>query len=207
MVDNSERPQISSRKTPKQRRSEVLVCSILEAAIQVLEKEGASRFTTARVAERAGVSVGSIYQYFPNKASILFRLQSDEWQTTQNMLNQILKDDSKSYAQRLRDVVQAFVISECEEAQVRGALADAAPLYRDSPEAIAAKKRGVKCFQNFVNQALPHLSAKDRRIKTDLLMRTLSVVAKDFSMQKRSNKEAIAFAGAMADMLCAYLEW
>lgn len=207
MVDNSERPQISSRKTPKQRRSEVLVCSILEAAIQVLEKEGASRFTTARVAERAGVSVGSIYQYFPNKASILFRLQSDEWQTTQNMLNQTLKDDSKSYAQRLRDVVQAFVISECEEAQVRGALADAAPLYRDSPEAIAAKKRGVKCFQNFVNEALPHLSAKDRRIKTDLLMRTLSVVAKDFSMQKRSNKEAIAFAGAMADMLCAYLEW
>ena len=71
--------QISSRKRPKQARSTDLVAAILEAAAQVLAKEGAPRFTTARVAERAGVSVGSIYPYFPNKAAILFRLQSDEW--------------------------------------------------------------------------------------------------------------------------------
>jgi DNA-binding transcriptional regulator YbjK len=66
--------QISSRKRPKQARSTDLVAAILEAAAQVLAKEGAPRFTTARVSERAGVSVGSIYQYFPNKAAILFRL-------------------------------------------------------------------------------------------------------------------------------------
>jgi DNA-binding transcriptional regulator YbjK len=54
--------QISSRKLPKQARSTGLVAAILEAAAQVLAKEGAPRFTTARVAERAGVSVGSIYQ-------------------------------------------------------------------------------------------------------------------------------------------------
>jgi hypothetical protein len=59
--------KISSRKRPKQARSTDLVAAILEAAAQVLAKEGAPRFTTARVAERAGVSVGSIYQYFPNK--------------------------------------------------------------------------------------------------------------------------------------------
>ena len=66
--------RISSRKRPKQARSTELVAAILEAAAQVLAKEGAPRFTTARVAERAGVSVGSLYQYFPNKAAILFRL-------------------------------------------------------------------------------------------------------------------------------------
>ena len=69
---------ISSRRKPKQARSADLVAAILQAALQVLAKEGAQRFTTTRVAERAGVSVGSVYQYFPNKASILFRLQSDE---------------------------------------------------------------------------------------------------------------------------------
>ena len=71
--------EISSRNSPKQARSNELVAAVLEAAVQVLAKEGAQRFTTARVAERAGVSVGSLYQYFPNKAAILFRLQSDEW--------------------------------------------------------------------------------------------------------------------------------
>ncbi|MES2055969.1 MAG: helix-turn-helix domain-containing protein, partial [Pseudomonadota bacterium] len=60
--------RISSRKQPKQARSTDLVAAILEAAVQVLAKEGAQRFTTVRVAEKAGVSVGSLYQYFPNKA-------------------------------------------------------------------------------------------------------------------------------------------
>ena len=69
--------QKSSRKQPKQARSAELVASILEAAVQVLAEEGAQHFTTVRVAEKAGVSVGSLYQYFPNKAAILFRLQSD----------------------------------------------------------------------------------------------------------------------------------
>jgi AcrR family transcriptional regulator len=84
--------QISSRKQPKQARSTELVATILEAAAQVLAKEGAHRFTTARVAEKAGVSVGSLYQYFPNKASILFRLQSDEWRQTTDLLREILED-------------------------------------------------------------------------------------------------------------------
>jgi len=51
-----------------------------------LAKEGAQRFTTARVAERAGVSVGSVYQYFPNNAAILFRLQTDEWRISSGCL-------------------------------------------------------------------------------------------------------------------------
>ena len=91
-MTDSKNARVSSRRRPKQARSNDLVSAILQAAIQVLAKEGARRFTTPRVAERAGVSVGSIYQYFPNKASILFRLQSDEWQQTSAMLSEILQD-------------------------------------------------------------------------------------------------------------------
>ncbi len=127
-------PRISTRKEPKQARSNDLVTAILDAAVQVLEKEGASRFTTARVAERAGVSVGSLYQYFPNKAAILFRLQSDEWRQTTEMLRGLLADETQAPLQRLRNLVHAFIRSECEEARMRIALSDAAPLYRDAPE-------------------------------------------------------------------------
>src|SRR5262249_26290733 len=125
--------QISSRKQPKQARSAELVATILEAAVQVLAKEGAQRFTTARVAEKAGVSVGSMYQYFPNKAAILFRLQSDEWRQTTELLCRILEDKRKPPLERLRALVHAFIRSECDEAAVRVALGDAAPLYRDAP--------------------------------------------------------------------------
>src|ERR1700690_1934825 len=117
--------RISSRKEPQQARSAELVEVILQAAVQVLAKEGAQRFTAARVAEKAGVSVGSLYQYFPNKAAILFRLQSDEWRQTSELLRGILEDAEQPPLPRLRTRVHAFIRSECEEAAMRVALNDA----------------------------------------------------------------------------------
>lgn len=59
------------RRRPRQARSRATYDSILEAAAQVLEREGAAGLNTNRVAERAGVSVGTLYQYFPDKDAIL----------------------------------------------------------------------------------------------------------------------------------------
>jgi AcrR family transcriptional regulator len=198
--------QISSRKRPKQARSTDLVAAILEAAAQVLAKEGAPRFTTARVAERAGVSVGSIYQYFPNKAAILFRLQSDEWRRTSDLLHAILEDASRPPLERLRAVVNAFVRSECDEAAMRVALNDAAPLYRDAPEAREARASGGRTMQAFMREALPETSESTRALAADLITTTLSKVGKHFSESPRSPTEIETYAQAMAAMFCAYLE-
>ena len=111
-MSKQRRPVIASRKLPQQARSTELVAAILEAATQVLAKEGATRFTTARVAEKAGVSVGSVYQYFPNKASILFQLQADEWKRTTGMLKRILEERRTPPLDRLRALVHAFIQSE-----------------------------------------------------------------------------------------------
>ncbi len=200
------RPQIASRKQPQQARSTELVAAILEAATQVLAEEGAARFTTARVAEKAGVSVGSIYQYFPNKASILFRLQVDEWMQTTRMLRNILEDASTPHLERLRTLVHAFLRSECEEAEVRGALNDAAPLYRDSPEAQKAQAEGDQMIEIFIAEVLPRASASSRERAGDLIMTTLSTVGNEFSRTRRTKAEIKAYADAMADMFCAYLK-
>lgn len=198
-------PRVSSRRQPKQARSNDLVGAILQAAIQVLSKEGIRRFTTTRVAERAGVSVGSVYQYFPNKASILFRLQSDESQQTSTMLEGILQDPGKPPLERLRRLVHAFVLSECEEAEVRTALNDAAPFYRDAPEAIEAKANGDRMFQAFIQEVLPDADEPARVLAGDLVMTTLSAVGQQFSETPRAGEEISAYAEALADMLCAYL--
>jgi AcrR family transcriptional regulator len=198
-------PRISSRRQPKQARSSELVSAILQAAIQVLAKEGAHRFTTTRVAERAGVSVGSVYQYFPNKASILFRLQSDEWQQTSAMLSRILLDAAKPPLERLRMLVHGFVRSECEEAGIRSALADAAPFYRDAPEAAAARAAGDRMVQAFMLEVLPKAEESVRALAGELVMGTLGAVGKQFSEKPRTDQEITVYADALADMLCAYL--
>lgn len=204
-MNDRQRAQISSRKKPQQTRSNDLVAAILEAALQVLAKEGASRFTTTRVAERAGVSVGSIYQYFPNKASILFRLQSDEWRETTAMLRDTLQDASRPPLERLRRLVHAFVKSECDEAEVRTALADAAPLYRDAPEAHEAKSASAGTLEAFMREVLPQATKARRALARDLIKTTLGAVGKEFSETPRTAREIAAYADAMADMFCAYL--
>ena len=196
---------ISSRKQPQQARSTELVATILEAAVQVLAREGAQRFTTARVAEKAGVSIGSLYQYFPNKAAILFRLQSDEWRQTGELLRGILENAEQPPLMRLRTLVHAFIQSECEEATMRVALNDAVPLYRDAPEAQEAKASGNRTVQLFMQEVLPAASDATRASAGDLIKGTLSDVGKHFSETPRTPAEIKTYADAMADMFCAYL--
>lgn len=62
---------LKPRKTPSQARSVVTVGAIFEASIQVLLADGFDKLTTTRVAERAGVSVGTLYQYYPNKQALM----------------------------------------------------------------------------------------------------------------------------------------
>ena len=198
-------PQISSRKQPKQTRSTELVAAVLEAAIQVLAKQGASRFTVARVAEKAGVSVGSVYQYFPNKAAILFRLQSDEWRQTTDLLRSILQNTEQPPFERLATLVHAFVQSECEEAQMRVALNDAAPLYRDAPEAAEARATSEQAVLVFMQEVLPQASDATRAMAGELVTTTLGAVGKRFSESPRTAAEIDAYSGAMAEMFAAYL--
>lgn len=65
---------LTPRKTPRQARATATLDAIFEATIQVLVAGGPHRLTTTRVAERAGVSVGTMYQYFPHKQALFYAL-------------------------------------------------------------------------------------------------------------------------------------
>jgi AcrR family transcriptional regulator len=111
------------RKTPIQARSTVTVEAISEAAIQVLLSHGTERLTTTRVAQRAGVSVGTLYQYYPNKKSLLFAV-------LENHLNRVLAKFEtacesachKPLAEMIREMVEAFVDAKMERADISTAL-------------------------------------------------------------------------------------
>jgi AcrR family transcriptional regulator len=114
---------LEPRKTPIQARSAVTVDAISEAAIQVLLSHGAERFTTTRVAERAGVSVGTLYQYYPNKQSLLFAvLELHLNHVAATVQAACERACHKPLAQMMREMVEAFVDAKMERADISVAL-------------------------------------------------------------------------------------
>src|SRR5258708_39356556 len=69
------RARLSPKKSPRQERSRATVEAILQAATDILIRQGASRLTTNRIADRAGVNIASLYQYFPGKHAIIAELR------------------------------------------------------------------------------------------------------------------------------------
>ena len=101
-----------ARNQPRQSRSRVTVDTILEATIRVLEQEGADATTTSRVAEVAGVSVGTLYQYFANRDAIFDALQDRELERASQMLTLVLgKAERASDHDVARAVVEALLKS------------------------------------------------------------------------------------------------
>lgn len=79
---------VAPRKQPKQRRSIATVGFILDAAAHILEERGLENYTTNAIAERAGISIGSCYQYFPSKEAITVALIARETAQLANELEQ-----------------------------------------------------------------------------------------------------------------------
>jgi AcrR family transcriptional regulator len=80
------------RNQPRQSRSRVTVSVILDAAVRIFEQEGSDAATTSRIAEVAGVSVGTLYQYFGNRDAILAALQDREFERASAMLERVLAE-------------------------------------------------------------------------------------------------------------------
>jgi AcrR family transcriptional regulator len=114
---------LKPRKLPRQERSQRMVEVILQAAARVLERESLAGFNTNRVAQVAGVSVGSLYQYFPNKAALVTAL-IDQAQTTlaQDLEALVAQLEGKSLEESLRALAQAAVTQQFTKPLLAAAL-------------------------------------------------------------------------------------
>lgn len=118
---------LKPRKKPSQARSTVTVDAIVEATIRILRQDGWAACTTTRIAALAGVSVGSLYQYFPNRKAIAVEIVR---QRTRTYLSAVLAADLKGVAtsdEAVHRAISAFVTEKRKGLDVSLALRDVLP--------------------------------------------------------------------------------
>jgi AcrR family transcriptional regulator len=119
------------RRNPKQARARATVDAILEAAFQILEADGLSQLTTSRIADRAGVSIGTLYQYFPDREAILLEMGQRHSDAMREKITSILLEAPETGS--MRAIVRALMEGVQGSAETRMVLSDA--LFRAGGEA------------------------------------------------------------------------
>jgi AcrR family transcriptional regulator len=115
-------------RKPVQRRSAATVDTILEAAAQIFRAYGAKGATTNRIAERAGVSIDSIYQYFPNKEALLVALMERHIGSSIELLSEILRmNESAEPMERVRTAVACVLDIHMEDPELHRVIFEEAP--------------------------------------------------------------------------------
>lgn len=123
--------RLEPRKHPIQNRSKITVDAILTAATQVFEVHGYAAGTTNRIASRAGVSIGTLYQYFPSKEAIAVALLEKHLTETGHRLHEWVEHmvvEQHSLCEALHDYVSGMLEMHAEQPRLQHILLEETPL-------------------------------------------------------------------------------
>lgn len=127
------------RRNPKQARAQATVNAVLEAAFQILEEDGEARLTTNLIAERAGVSIGTLYQYFEDREAILAAMGQRQAEATRERITKIILESPETGS--VRAIVKAIMSGIAGSPATRIALSDA--LFRTRGESVLSEQHAM----------------------------------------------------------------
>ena len=179
---------------------------ILNGAIRVLTSYGPIKFTTTRVAQAAGISVGSLYQYYPNKESLLFALHQREMRQEWVAIERMLGDARKSPYERVSAMIEMFFQGESEESpSLRGLVEDAQAHFRDSREYRELRREADARIGLLLAQTLPGTRTDvELAFLADVFSTVIENVGKAVALRGLSREEVSRWSRAVTDMLCGY---
>jgi AcrR family transcriptional regulator len=131
------------RRHPRQRRARQTVEAILDAVIRILKREGFAAITTNHVAQVAGVSIGSLYQYFPDKQAIFVALHERHLAEIDRVMQSTLLEHAESSLEDLiRALVDAMISAHLKDPELYELLATEVPHRADGSKHFAMRLQG-----------------------------------------------------------------
>ena len=196
---------LSPRKVPRQARATVTLEAIFEATIQVLLAEGLHRLTTTRVTERAGVSVGTMYQYFPHKQALLYALNERYLDIVAERVEKAcIERHGASTAEMVEALVNAYWEAKTERSDVTRALYRSA-VELDNEALIEAFSKRVDAATSAMFASASDAVGGDRRLfNTTLLAVIFGTVRNVFERNLPAAVQA-DMRGQLVRMCVSYL--
>ena len=197
---------LEPRKSPVQARSAASVDAILEATIQVLLNVGKERLTTTRVALRAGVSVGTLYQYFPNKGALLQAALRRHLDEVTEAVELVCREQKGETLRRMATaLITAFLEAKMRDAKTSVALYSVSS---DVDGAKIAQQMGVRTNKAIVGMLASAREplTKDPQLVASMLQGAMGGVSRRLLESGAPEKQFDALLQELIFFACAYLE-
>ena len=193
------------RKQPRQARSKRMVRALLDATAKVLVEEGWSAASTNRVADVAGVSVGSLYQYFPNKESLVLTLAREHGEAQVQLLAQALEEVSDLPIQdTIARYVSANLAAHRQDPQLHVHLT-ASVLAHGLSSIHELHGLARPMVRQYLERFRHQLAVSDLDTATFLLVTTVEAAIHGAILEDPSRIEDVAFERELVALVCRYL--
>jgi AcrR family transcriptional regulator len=197
---------LNARKKPRQARAKVTLDAIFEATIQVLVTDGPRRLTTTRVAQRAGVSVGTMYQYFPHKQALFYAVNEHYLDALAEKLENVCKAQHGALIdQMVQALVSTYWNAKTERPEVTRALYQSVVELDNQPL--------IEAFSHRIDEATAAMFASasnavfaDRPTVILTLLTTVFGTVRSVFERNLAASESNAVLGQLILMCIVYLE-
>jgi AcrR family transcriptional regulator len=196
------KPRTTSRKLPQQDRSKVTVEAILIATAHILVESGYDTASTNRIAQRAGVSIGSLYQYFPNKEAIVTALRQ---QHVDEMLEVIEAAFHQFAAQPLEralyELVKACVAAHAINPALHRVLNEQVPRLNQT----SAEAKITTLLREFLQQRCDRIQGKNLELTLFILKQTVESLTETAVTEHPEFLQGGQLEGEITKLLLSYL--
>lgn len=202
------RSPLRPRKMPTQSRSRATVEAILVASAQVFRRHGYAAATTDRIAERAGVSVGSVYQYFPNKDAILVVLAERHIDAGFSLVGELLIEsvrEAPPLAEVLQRFVRAMIALHEHEPELHRILFEEAPLPPPLRRQLRKRENEFAAAVSSLLEAHPEVVVDDPRVTGYVVVHMVDAVVHNFILHPPQDIDADELTEELVGMLLHHL--
>ena len=200
------KPKTAPRKRPRQERSRATIDAILTATARILKHDGFDRASTNRIAAAAGVSVGSLYQYFPSKEALVAALVE---QHMEEMMGEIVAGLGRVATLPLKDAVRSMIAlmlrAHAVDPALHRVLIEQVPRVGRMGRLQEVERQVFKVVRGYLTAHRDQLRVKDLDLAAFVVVQTVEALTHGFTLYHPQKLSEPALRDEIAELIVRYL--